>query len=123
MGGGVKPATSTDRAPVLHQPAPSEGAQDNNRLPRSQADSAALEGWRNVPHLQFQALVGAAASTPVITIEDWPGQWTADWHCRNALINGIALVCKDWWQAVAPTEGPVIDSRLQRQIRITKTVT
>merc|ERR1711865_340378 len=113
--GEVKPTTSTNRAPVLHQPAPSEGAQDNNRLPRSQPDSAALEGWRNVPHLQFHAFAAVIASTPVITSEDW--------HRRNALINCIALVSKDWWQAVAPAEGLVIDSRLQRQIRITETVT
>merc|ERR1712166_374909 len=113
--GGVKPATSTNRAPVLYQPAPSEGAQDINRLPRSQPDSAALEGWRNVSHLQFHAFAAAVASTPVITSEDW--------HRRNALINCFALVCKDWWQAVAPAEGLVIDSRLQRRIRITQTVT
>ena len=81
--GGVKPATSTNRTLVTHQPATSEGAQDNNRLPRSQADSAALEGWRNVQHLQFQAFAAAAASTP-----------SGDWHRRNALINCIALVCK-----------------------------
>merc|ERR1712166_1337714 len=113
--GGVKPATSTNRAPVLHQPAPSEGAQDINRLPRSQPDSAALEGWRNVSHLQFHAFAAVIASTPVITSEDW--------HRRNTWINCFALVCKDWWQAVAPAEGLVIDSRLQRQIRITETVT
>merc|ERR1712166_935745 len=113
--GGVKPATSTNRAPVLHQPAPSEGAQDINRLPRSQPDSAALEGWRNVSHLQFHAFAAVVASTPVISSEDW--------HRRNALINCIALVCKDWWQAVAPAEGLVIDHRLQRRIRITQTVT
>ena len=81
--GEVKPATSTNQAPVRHQPAPSEGDQDNNRLHQSQADSAALEGWRNVPHLQFQAFAAAAASTP-----------SRDWHSRITLINCIALVCK-----------------------------
>merc|ERR1712086_848924 len=110
--GGVKPANTTNRALVPHQPAPSEGARDNNRLPRSQPDSAALEGWRNVPHLQFQAFAAAAASTP-----------SGDWHSRTALINCIALVCKDWWQAVAPAEGPVNDNRLHRRIAISETIT
>jgi len=78
-------------------------------------DSAALEGWRNVQHLQFQAFAAAGASIPPVTFEDW--------HRRNAWVSCFALVCKDWWQAVAPAEGLVIDSRLQRQIRIIPTVT
>merc|ERR1712086_611200 len=113
--GDVKPATSTNQAPVLHQPPPSEGAPDISRLPRCQADSAALEGWRNVPHLQFQALLAATTSTRPV--------YSADWRRRNALVNCFALVCKDWWQAVAPAEGSVNDNRLQRRIRLTKTVT
>merc|ERR1712086_144750 len=113
--GDVKPATSTNQAPVLHQPPPSEGAPDISRLPRCQADSAALEAWRNVPHLQFQALLAATTSTRPV--------YSADWRRRNALVNCFALVCKDWWQAVAPAEGSVNDNRLQRRIRLTKTVT
>ena len=40
---------------------------------------------------------------------------------RCARLNGG--LCTDWWQAVAPAEGPVNDNRLQRRIRITATVT
>merc|ERR1712086_912560 len=44
---GEKPATSTNRAPVLHQPAPSEGAQDNNRLPIISAATDAVNPNKN----------------------------------------------------------------------------
>ena len=58
----------------------------NRQETESMADSAALEGWRNVQHLQFQAFAAATTSTPVIT--------SVRWYRRNALINRIALVCK-----------------------------
>ena len=47
QNGEVKPATSTDRAPVLHQPAPSEGAQDINRLPIISAATDAVNPNKN----------------------------------------------------------------------------
>ena len=66
-----------------------EQAQHHPQLPASpdnlMADSAALEGWRRVQHLQFQAFTAAA--------DTCPNTLTA-WHSRNAFINCLALVCK-----------------------------
>ena len=39
-----------------------------------------------------------------------------DWHRRNAMINCLALVCKPWWQTVAPGDGPPGDTRLHRRV-------
>jgi len=97
----------------LTEEAPCEHLQ-STASPHLMVHSAALEGWGCVPHLQFQAFAAAAGTHPITMM---------DWHRRSALVNRFALVCKDWWQAVAPADGPFMDSRLRRRIGFTGAVT
>ena len=55
-------------------------------VPSLRADAAALEDWRRVQHLQFQAFAATTVGTPPTTLQGW--------HRRNASVNRIALVCK-----------------------------
>ena len=139
-GGGQPSNNSSSHIPRSHprssDPAKAENMQyTNTPRPNLMTDSAALEGWRSVQHLQFQAFATVAATRP-ITMEDW--------HRRNVFVGRIALVCKGvsrsqcwrssqcglctyWWQAVAPADTPVngdrLDDRLDRCIIINETIT
>ena len=79
-------------------------------------------------HLQSYAFAFAAGSIRTGTAE-MPGSIASPSYAKvgaatcsaGARLNGG--LCTDWWQAVAPAEGPVKDNRLQRRIRITAIVT
>ena len=66
---------STARTPSIH-------CQSS---PNLIADSAALQGWLRVQHLQFQALAATIDDRSIVV---------QVWYHQNALINCLALVCK-----------------------------